>query len=146
VRLVDCQQVNWKDHADFFAISAQMMCRVLVEFARSQLVLSNAEAFTNIRSPEVKEFRMSREAALENSPGRKLINGRLAYVAVSRARYDAKIYTNDAGNLGRALSREASHTAAFECNGFGKPDGDQENHGEEEKDHGHDHAERSLQI
>ena len=28
------------------------------------------------------------------------------------ARYDAQIYTNDAGNLGKALSREVSHAAA----------------------------------
>jgi RNA polymerase sigma factor (TIGR02999 family) len=35
VRLVDCQQVHWKDRAHFFAVSAQMMRRVLVEFARS---------------------------------------------------------------------------------------------------------------
>src|SRR5262244_224976 len=36
VKLIDCQQVNWKDRAHFFAISAQMMRRVLVEFARSR--------------------------------------------------------------------------------------------------------------
>jgi ATP-dependent exoDNAse (exonuclease V) alpha subunit len=42
----------------------------------------------------------------------QLINSRLAYVAVSRARYDAQIYTNDAGNLGKLLSREVSHAAA----------------------------------
>ena len=35
VRLVDCQQVNWKDRVHFFAVSAQVMRRVLVEFARS---------------------------------------------------------------------------------------------------------------
>src|SRR5262245_36316650 len=35
VRLIDCQEVNWKDRAHFFAVSAQMMRRVLVEFARS---------------------------------------------------------------------------------------------------------------
>ena len=35
VRLVDCQQVSWKDRTHFFAVSAQMMRRVLVEFARS---------------------------------------------------------------------------------------------------------------
>jgi RNA polymerase sigma factor (TIGR02999 family) len=35
VRLIDCQQVNWKDRAHFFAVSAQVMRRVLVEFARS---------------------------------------------------------------------------------------------------------------
>ena len=35
LRLIDCQLVNWKDRAHFFAVSAQMMRRVLVEFARS---------------------------------------------------------------------------------------------------------------
>ena len=47
----------------------------------------------------------------------RLINSRLAYVAVSRGRYDAQIYTNDATNLGDELSREVSHTAALEWNG-----------------------------
>ena len=36
MRLVDCEQVNWKDRAHFFAISARMMRRVLVEFACSR--------------------------------------------------------------------------------------------------------------
>src|SRR6059036_2617612 len=36
MRLIDCEQVNWKDRAHFFAVSAQMMRRVLVEFARSR--------------------------------------------------------------------------------------------------------------
>ena len=52
----------------------------------------------------------------ENSHER-LINSRLAYVAVSRGRYDAQIYTNDATSLGHELSREVSHTAALEWNG-----------------------------
>ena len=30
----------------------------------------------------------------------ELINSRLAYVGVSRGRYDVQIYTNDAGKLG----------------------------------------------
>ena len=46
--------------------------------------------------------------------GEQLVNSRLAYVAVSRARFDAQIYTNDAGNLGKALSREVSHAAAVD--------------------------------
>lgn len=70
----------------------------------------------------------------------KLINSRLAYVAVSRARYDAQIYTNDAGNLGKALSREVSHAAAFECNHAHQSGGSGDHKGEE-KDHGQDHAE-----
>jgi ATP-dependent exoDNAse (exonuclease V) alpha subunit len=44
----------------------------------------------------------------------QLINSRLAYVSVSRACYDAHIYTNDAGALDKVLSREVSHAAAVE--------------------------------
>jgi ATP-dependent exoDNAse (exonuclease V) alpha subunit len=44
----------------------------------------------------------------------KLINSRLAYVAVSRARYDAQIFTNDAKGLGTELSREVSNSAAIQ--------------------------------
>jgi len=44
----------------------------------------------------------------------KLINSRLAYVSVSRGRYDAQIYTNDAGNLGRELARDVSKQSALE--------------------------------
>lgn len=46
--------------------------------------------------------------------GEKLINRRLAYVAVSRARYDAQIYTNDKGHLTEQLSHDASHRSATE--------------------------------
>ena len=41
-----------------------------------------------------------------------LINSRLAYVAVSRGRYDAQIYTNDGDKLGDELSREVSKHSA----------------------------------
>ena len=46
--------------------------------------------------------------------GEQLVNRRLAYVAVSRGRYDAQIYTNDKGQLGEALSRDVSHRSALE--------------------------------
>ena len=36
VRLVDCQQINWQDRAHFFAVSAQLMRRILIDFARSR--------------------------------------------------------------------------------------------------------------
>jgi RNA polymerase sigma-70 factor, ECF subfamily len=35
VRLMDCQQVDWKCRAHFLSVSARLMRRVLVEFARS---------------------------------------------------------------------------------------------------------------
>ncbi|MGA7414215.1 MAG: sigma-70 family RNA polymerase sigma factor [Bryobacteraceae bacterium] len=36
LRLVDCAQVNWQDRAHFFAVSAQLMRRILIDFARSR--------------------------------------------------------------------------------------------------------------
>jgi conjugative relaxase-like TrwC/TraI family protein len=46
--------------------------------------------------------------------GEKLVNRRLAYVAVSRARYDAQIYTNDKVQLAEGFGRDVSHTSAIE--------------------------------
>ncbi len=46
--------------------------------------------------------------------GEKLVNRRLAYVAVSRGRYDAQIYTNDKSHLTEQLSRDVSHRSAME--------------------------------
>ncbi|MGB2664557.1 MAG: sigma-70 family RNA polymerase sigma factor [Candidatus Acidiferrum sp.] len=36
LRLVDCAQMNWQDRAHFFAMSAQLMRRILIDFARSR--------------------------------------------------------------------------------------------------------------
>ena len=43
-----------------------------------------------------------------------LLNSRMAYVAVSRGRYDARIYTNNAATLGQELSRDVSHSPAIQ--------------------------------
>jgi conjugative relaxase-like TrwC/TraI family protein len=43
-----------------------------------------------------------------------LLNSRMAYVAVSRGRYDAQIYTNNAATLGHELSRDVSHSPAIQ--------------------------------
>lgn len=43
-----------------------------------------------------------------------LLNSRMAYVAVSRGRYDAQIYTNNAQTLGQELSRDVSHSHAIQ--------------------------------
>jgi hypothetical protein len=44
-----------------------------------------------------------------------LLNDRMAYVAVSRARYDALIYTDSTQNLSEALNREMNKTTALEA-------------------------------
>ena len=53
---------------------------------------------------------------VDTERGEQLINRRLAYVAVSRGRYDAQIYTNDKANLAQDLSRDVSHRSAIEPN------------------------------
>jgi len=39
VRLIDSSQVRWQNRAHFFAVSAQMMRRILIDFARSRRYL-----------------------------------------------------------------------------------------------------------
>lgn len=36
LQLVDCEKINWQDRAHFFAVSAQLMRRILIDFARSR--------------------------------------------------------------------------------------------------------------
>jgi hypothetical protein len=45
---------------------------------------------------------------------KNLLNSRMAYVAVSRGRYDAQIYTNNAATLGQELARDVSHCPAIQ--------------------------------
>ena len=44
----------------------------------------------------------------------ELINSRFAYVSVSRASFDAQIYTNNATTLAEALSRDVSKASAVD--------------------------------
>jgi ATP-dependent exoDNAse (exonuclease V) alpha subunit len=43
-----------------------------------------------------------------------LLNSRFAYVSISRASLDARIYTNDTAELGQKLSGEVSKSSALE--------------------------------
>ena len=53
-------------------------------------------------------------ANIDTDSSRSLINDRLAYVAISRAAYDARIYTNSAANLGERLATDVSKSAALD--------------------------------
>ena len=53
-------------------------------------------------------------ANIDTESNRLLINTRLAYVAVSRASDDVRIYTNNAENLGQRLAADISKTAAVD--------------------------------
>ena len=48
LRLVECGRVNWQDRAHFFAISAQLMRRILIDFARSRGYLKRGGATPRI--------------------------------------------------------------------------------------------------
>lgn len=73
----------------------------------------------------------------------RLINTRLAYVAISRGRYDAQVYTNDAIALTDGLSREVSKRSALES---GAEEGSREqNRFGHEKEPGRNHQENLHQ-
>src|SRR4026207_1664376 len=54
LRLVDCSRVRWQSRAHFFAVSSQLMRRILVDFARSRGYLKRGAGV--------------RPLSLENSP------------------------------------------------------------------------------
>jgi conjugative relaxase-like TrwC/TraI family protein len=66
----------------------------------------------------------------------QLLNTRMAYVAVSRGRYDAQIYTDDREELAEHLSREHSHSTAIEAT--------QEQH--ESHDHGQEKTIETIEA
>ena len=48
MRLVDCAEVNWQDRAHFLAVSANLMRRILIDFARSRGYLKRGGAVAHI--------------------------------------------------------------------------------------------------
>ena len=50
---------------------------------------------------------------VDTEAGSQLVNSRMAYVAISRGRYDSQIYTDSRADLADQLSREHSHSAAI---------------------------------
>jgi conjugative relaxase-like TrwC/TraI family protein len=52
---------------------------------------------------------------VDTERSKQLVNTRMAYVAVSRGRYDAQIYTNDKEELAETLSRDSTHRTATDA-------------------------------
>jgi RNA polymerase sigma factor (TIGR02999 family) len=52
LRLVDCGKVNWQDRAHFFAVSAQLMRRILIDFARSRGYLKRGGTIAHLSLDE----------------------------------------------------------------------------------------------
>ena len=71
LRLVDARQVRWQNRAHFFAVSAQLMRRILVDFARSKHYLKRGGGAQKLtfdeavmRSPEQGEDLVALDYAL----------------------------------------------------------------------------------
>lgn len=58
LRLLDCSRVNWRNRAHFLAISAQLMRRILVDYARSHRALKRGGEAEKIT---LDEFRIASE-------------------------------------------------------------------------------------
>ncbi len=65
LRLMDVNQVEWKNRVHFFAISANLMRRILVEFARSR--------GSQKRGGEVRKVPLDEAAILSHEPDENLL-------------------------------------------------------------------------
>jgi RNA polymerase sigma-70 factor (ECF subfamily) len=63
IRLIDWKNVQWENRAHFFAVSAQLMRRILVDFARSRRYAKRSGAARNI--PLEEATAVSREKSAE---------------------------------------------------------------------------------
>ena len=55
LRLVDVDSVTWKDHAHFFAVSANMTRRILVDQARAKGMTKRGSAAPHVNRDEIPE-------------------------------------------------------------------------------------------
>jgi len=70
LRLIDLQNVGWQDRAHFFAVSAQMMRRILVDRARARVTGKRGGAAALLQLdeiPEVGSWRASELMALDDA-------------------------------------------------------------------------------
>ena len=84
VRLVDQKHVRWQNRAHFFAISAQLMRRILVDHARRrgyqkrgggalQVTLAGAESLTDERTPDLVALDEALTSLAEIDPRRSQV-------------------------------------------------------------------------
>jgi conjugative relaxase-like TrwC/TraI family protein len=88
-------------------------CREVKVDARKHLHLDFGYALTSHSSQGLTADRVLLHVD-STQAHEKLINTRLAYVSISRGRYDAQIYTNSRTELAERLSREVSKRSALD--------------------------------
>jgi len=64
IRLIDWKNVRWQNRAHFFAVSAQLMRRILVDFARDRQYLKRGGGALRVSLAEVNKFSGERDADL----------------------------------------------------------------------------------
>ena len=60
LRLVDLSQIEWRDRAHFFALSARLMRRILVDYARSRKVQKRGGGGQRIAIDDIEGFPVDR--------------------------------------------------------------------------------------
>lgn len=56
IRLINVKQVDWQDRVHFFAVSANLMRNILVDFARNRLSQKRGGAMTHVELDEALNF------------------------------------------------------------------------------------------
>jgi RNA polymerase sigma-70 factor (ECF subfamily) len=64
IRLIDWKNVRWQNRAHFFAVSAQLMRRILVDFARERHYLKRGGGALQVSLSEAAAFAVDKEADL----------------------------------------------------------------------------------
>jgi len=64
IRLIDWKNVRWQNRAHFFAVSAQLMRRILVDFARDRNYLKRGGGALQVSLSEAAALAMDKEADL----------------------------------------------------------------------------------
>jgi RNA polymerase sigma factor (TIGR02999 family) len=64
IRLIDWKSVRWQNRAHFFAVSAQLMRRILVDFARERQYLKHGGARLRVSLSEAAGLPLERDADL----------------------------------------------------------------------------------
>jgi RNA polymerase sigma-70 factor (ECF subfamily) len=62
--LTDCTRVDWSDRAHFFAVTAQMMRRILVDYARSRCSQKRGGGLERITLDQKITFSIARDSDL----------------------------------------------------------------------------------
>ena len=60
IRLIDWKNVRWQNRAHFFAVSAQLMRRILVDFARERNYLKRGGGALQVSLAEAKSLQLER--------------------------------------------------------------------------------------